>query len=91
MRAVWKFGVRIEAAHTVFEMPRDARLVHVAPLTPRGDEIVLLWFEVDLDAPRDIRTFRIFGTGDPAIRDDYQYCGTTQQARWVWHVYERIG
>lgn len=79
---VWKFALSI--GDTVCEMPEDAQILHVA--TQNGT--VCLWAEVETEAVRCKRTFRIYGTGH-RLDPGYTYRGTARVPPFVWHVYEK--
>lgn len=67
-------------------VPRGAEFIHVGSEAP---DIVCVWAALDSDAPKDERTFRIFGTGHP-IPDEVGfegYLGSTQAPPFVWHVF----
>jgi hypothetical protein len=68
------------------KMPRTARIL--TSQVQRG--AMVLWAEVDADAPREIRVIWIVGTGNPmppagAI---VNYISSVQLGDFLWHVYE---
>lgn len=67
-------------------MPKGAKVITAQ--VQRG--AVTLWAEVDPDAPRVERRFRIVGTGHPFEPIGLSYIGTVQNGLLVWHVYEQV-
>ncbi len=63
-------------------MPTGAIIRHVAV----QNGIVCVWAEVDPDAPIEVRTFEIFGTGWNNINGTY--IATYFAGPFVWHLYE---
>lgn len=50
-----------------------------------------LWIEVDTDAPKETRRFRIYGTGNAMYEDGTdRHIGSFQRGEYFWHVYEVI-
>ena len=84
MRAVWKYPLPlIEGAFHVYDIPDGiVRLVGEQSCT------IMMWVEVDPEAPPTRRTFQIVGTGHPEIDEGFVYLGTVQIGMFVWHVYE---
>lgn len=87
MRKIWKYELH-GLQSTVFEMPRNARIVHVGM---QGD-VICLWALVNENAEKDRRVFRPFGTGHgiPTIRGSYEYVGTVFDGPFVWHIMEEF-
>lgn len=97
LRAVWKYPLELVDGPQEREMPKGARVVHVATqdvVTPT------LWAEVSVptDAIGDVvsaalvwtaRRFVVHGTGH-VIDHDGTYVGTchTHHGAMVWHIYE---
>lgn len=66
-------------------MPAGARLLHVG----HQDGALMLWAEVDEQAPAERRQFVVVGTGWGKPADAEVYVGTVQiQNGLVWHVFE---
>ena len=80
--SVYKY--QLGAGPTVIDMPRGAKALHVAM---QGGAL-MLWALVDLDEPKESRTFDVYGTGN-ATPLDRRYVGTVLNGQWVWHVFER--
>lgn len=83
-RVVWKFPVGWRAT---VEMPTGAQIV----LVDESNDGLLgayLWAEVDPNAPKEQRTFTIFGTGH-VIPPEYHHVGSFISGPFVWHVYEK--
>ncbi len=75
-------------------MPEASRLLHLGQRLDGPTDELQLWAEVDTDEPPEVRTFRIYGTGQPMPEDQpLHHVGT--MLVWiglaqteVWHVYE---
>lgn len=85
MKTVWKFPLQVTKL-TVVEAPADAP-VRLAALDPASGAPAV-WLEVDTEAPRVERRFRIHGTGHE-VDEDEQHVGSMADRSFVWHVYER--
>ncbi len=82
MRSIWKYEISIEDEFTV-GMPIGARFLCLS-FSPR----VAMWWEIpDTDAPTEVHSFRIFGTGQSMPVGDFVYLGTLV-GYMVFHVYE---
>lgn len=82
---MWKFCLPTVGRALPVEMPRGARVVHVAA---QADE-PCLWAEVDPVAEPATRSFRVRATGEP-VESTSEYLGSVHLAagRFVGHVYE---
>lgn len=87
---VWKFPFDIEDDIGV-EMPRGARVLHVDAQFGRP----CLWALVAPAAPKEVRRFRLAGTGHPLppldrVIFDWIHVGSFQMAggQLVWHLFE---
>lgn len=87
-REIWKYELDITDRQDV-SMPKGAKVLAVQ----MQREAVTLWAEVDPQAKREPRHFRIFGTGHPmplqTMGYEDVYIGTVQERSFVWHVYEQ--
>lgn len=86
MKTIWKYEL-VTTDEQRIEMPSGANVLCVQ--TQR--EIPCLWAEVDPNAKRDFRTFRIFGTGHALdVGAEARYVGSYQprHGSLVFHVYE---
>ena len=83
MQAIWKYAI----SRTVgdIEMPRGAQILCVQI----QDDDICLWATVNTDAPKEIRTFVIYGTGHNHPVIEGVHIGTVQQRGLVWHVFEK--
>lgn len=84
---IWKY--ELGAGVTELEMPRDAKILHVAQ--QHGG--ICMWAEVDQYAARETRKFVVIGTGHDfatAGKNAMQYLGTALLAEGtlVLHAYE---
>ena len=65
-------------------------IVHVATRKPHAVEV---WtFHYDGDPDPQVRTLRVYGTGQPIADDDIRYLGTAivPGGALVWHLVERL-
>ncbi len=88
MRKIWKYELR-GLTGTVLEMPRDATIVHVG----MQGNVICMWALVDVNAEKERRMFRPFGTGHEIhddIRCSYEYVGTVFDGSFVWHIMEEF-
>lgn len=81
MKSVWKFPLKFKV--TSLEMPSGARILKAN--IQNND--VMLWAEVNPEAPREQRNFGVFGTGHE-IPETAIYRSTFFHDLFVWHVYE---
>lgn len=89
MKSVWQYGLAITRNEQHIPMPRGAKLLTFQ----LQNGMPYLWMEVDTDARREDRVFRMVGTGwDWSERDHGRmgYIGTVQIDGFVWHYYERL-
>ena len=93
MRTVWKYALPVQDEIIEVEMPKGAEILHVD--TQR--EQVCLWALVESEQEKEIRRFRIHGTGHPLANNagtgynTYDtYVGTSihLDGMLVWHVFE---
>lgn len=86
MKSIWKFLIYDDLKSV--EIPSGALVLSVGlcPITKK----VAVWALVDPAAPRERRTFQIFGTGEEIGDTTYLgYVGTVFQGPYVWHVMEK--
>lgn len=93
MKTVWKYILPVQDEVIELEMPQEAKILHVGT----QQEQVCLWALVESEQEKEIRRFRIHGTGHPLANNagtGYNtfdtYVGTTMMldGRLVWHVFE---
>jgi len=84
-KTIWKFTFAIDDVFHI-EMPKGAEILTVQNQSAVGT----IWAIVNPEAPKEIRTFCIQGTGNPFELIDYKYIGTFQQmgGALVWHLFE---
>lgn len=88
-RVIWKFPMP-QGGWNAINIPRDAqvRLVGLDPAT--GQPTV--WVELDPEAVPIMRTFKVYGTGEPIAGDGGFptdiHVGSVIAAPFVWHIYE---
>lgn len=89
-RVIWKFRLS-HHGQTVLSIPAlsSIKLSGVDPQTRQP----ALWIELDPEAERVNRTFKILATGQPIEGDGgYPYdihVGTVIDGNFVWHIYEK--
>ena len=85
MRTIWKYPFRVTDDVTLDDVPEGARILpHVSAVRPTE---LVVWAEVDTDAPLTRRHLLVVGTGNPMPKVG-AYVGTTMAGPFVWHVYE---
>ena len=83
---IWKFP--LTDVISTLSIPTGAVLRH---FDMQHGTNACVWAQVDPDAPKESRFFRIVGTGHPIPEPDkHVYVGTAlqQQGRFVWHLFE---
>lgn len=82
---IWKFPLPV-TNRVVVEMPKGATILCVQS---QGDG-PCIWARVTPAAPKELRTFNIFGTGHPLPNNPGRYLATVQThgGGLVWHVFE---
>lgn len=86
MKTVWKYQLETADAIKV-AMPVNAEILAIQMQYGRP----CLWALVDDELPKEVRTFAIFGTGNPIPNfNDMTYIGTYQQftGQLVFHCFE---
>jgi len=83
-KVIWKY--ELGGAHSIIQMPREAKVLHVE--VQRG--VPCLWVECEPDAPKEYRAFAVIGTGHPFNDKGFEYVGTylSEGGHFVFHVYE---
>jgi hypothetical protein len=85
MLTVHKFPFEV-AERIAFEMPRGAEIIHVA----MQGQAPCIWAIVDPAAPKELRRFRVLGTGHPIESppfDVYHHVASFQAPPFVWHLF----
>jgi hypothetical protein len=90
MRTIWKFEFETKDEIQI-EMPKGAFILDVQ--VQKGQPCI--WAKVDSEAGKEIRTFRIHGTGHPILEarsKGYEYLGTYQlmNGDLVFHLVEVV-
>lgn len=88
MKSIWKFDIPVMDVFALW-MPAGAIVRSVQ--TQRGKPC--LWAEVNTDAPKTERRFRLFGTGHEITGNRLEYAGSFLMSgdALVFHVYEEKG
>ena len=86
MNTIWKYHLDLKEVNNV-TMPKNAIILKV-DADCNGQPT--LWAQVNPDAKKELRKFRIFGTGHPITCTNLEFIGTLQQKHigLVWHVFE---
>lgn len=84
-KTIWKFPLQDNPKNRI-EMPKGTQI-----LTAKMQHgIIALWGIVEPDAPKETRTFNIYGTGH--ILPDHASAGdwiaTVEASPFIWHVFE---
>lgn len=86
MNTIWKFDVPATDTFTL-EMPRGAKVLSVHS---QGEK-VCMWAEVSPGEPKELRTFRTYGTGHDISGDENRsFIGTflLHGGAFVFHLFE---
>lgn len=86
-KAVHKYRLSDRRSVQTISLPVGAEPLHLA--FQRDD--LCLWCLVDIEAPMQLRTIDIYGTGHPVDPPDAIHLGTfgEQDMEYVWHVFLR--
>ena len=81
---IWKFPFEVEDS-VLIEMPEGATVLKVEC----QNGVPCIWALVKPDAPKQLRSFLIYGTGHRiAGIDSLSHVATFQQGPLVWHMFE---
>ena len=95
MKTIWKYRIPVQDSIYEVLMPKNSELLHVG-MTELMDKI-WLWALVETDSPKEIRRFRIYGTGHELVvnaKTGYgtydTFVGTAYSCGkpLVWHLFE---
>jgi hypothetical protein len=87
---IWKYEVYVNDYLQHLKIPKGATFLAVA--MQDDQEHPQVWWLVDPKEEKEIRSFRVVGTGHPTIRQGRDFhLGTFQQPPFVWHLFEVIG
>ena len=90
--SIWKFPFKIDDEFTL-EMPRYAKILHVAMQGSINHGQPCIWARVDTDAPKVKRKFSLRGTGhDCADVRNAEFVGTFfafPDGSLVYHLFDR--
>jgi hypothetical protein len=95
MKTIYKYELEITDEQS-FRLPRNSRILSAGNQLGR----LFIWAEVDTDIESELRTFHIYGTGNPipelnegARHKSFRgriFIGTVQMGVFAWHVYEIV-
>jgi len=87
---------------TIFKYPLTSQQTQIIQM-PKGAQILTLqmqkdtpciWalLDVDIDNPKEFRTFELYGTGHPIYPRDRTYIGSFQvdEGHYIFHVFELL-
>ena len=85
MKNIWKYTLPVND-HPVLPMQKGAKVLSVD--VQHGD--IQVWALVDPEAPKELRGFRVAGTGHPLEEEitSMRFIGTVQMGDLVWHIFE---
>lgn len=86
MRTIFKYELAVTDDRQSVQMPKGA-ILRAVQLQYGA---VTIWAEVESENPREKRSFRVYGTGNPIEQERDVYVGTVQTPPFVWHVYEVV-
>lgn len=88
---VWKFHLIGDQEQSV-EMPKGSEFLNLGLEKHKDHGIVpALWYLTDPNAEKEMRHFRIIGTGQTIPADaKYKYLHTFFSGPFVWHVFEKL-
>jgi len=68
-------------------MTRNSKILCVTSIHHNND--IEFWAEVDPEAEKEDRKFKVYGTGHPLMEDvEQKYLGTCFERVFVWHIFE---
>lgn len=88
---VWKYVYPLPREEAEIEMPHGAEVLcaREQPSEPDAYRQVCIWARIDAEEPRkEVRKFRLCGTGHDAPADRYVGTAITCGGALVWHVFE---
>jgi hypothetical protein len=88
IRQVFKYPINIADGHQTINLPRDFRIVMIAP---QGNHL-FLWAEIPQVEPGVFEElvpvrFAVFGTGHEIEDGSLEHVGSVVMSPFVWHVY----
>ncbi len=82
---IWEFEVYVSEYLQHIKMPKGATFLYVQ----EQDGQPLMWWMLNPSKEKEMRSFRIVGTGHPTIRAERDtHLGTFQQPPFAWHLFE---
>jgi len=84
MESIWKFKLEVADSQTV-KMPEDAEIICVQ--IQHGE--ICVWVKVNIEAPKEDKVFKMYGTGHEHAFIEGKYVGSVQQmnGQLVWHIF----
>lgn len=85
-KSIWKFQLPV-TDDIQLELPKDAQILSVQV----QNEIPCIWALVDVNAEKETRNFKIFGTGHKVCSENLVFIGTFQMlgGGLIFHLFER--
>lgn len=84
MQIVYKFQLRIGNSVQRFDLPVEAKPLHVA----MQDGKLQMWVLLDPTTMTIKRRFVVYGTGQYILPPHARHVGTVLDDMYVWHVFE---
>lgn len=84
MNVIWKYTLDL-MTDQILGIPENSKIMTVQ----LQDDEICMWVRVNAKNPKEMRTFKIVGTGNGEVNDDWVYLGTVQKkCNLVFHVFE---
>lgn len=81
-RSIYQYPLADDEVQLI-EMPVGAKIISVG----QQDSTIVLWADIEIDAPSTKRRIFIYGTGWP-IPPHVEYVGTVPRGLFVWHIFQ---
>ncbi len=82
-QSVFKYPFQIENSFDL-KLPKGAKILSAQI----QDHVPCLWALVNIAGPREVRKFRLYGTGHPISENNLEHVATFQMPPFVWHLFE---
>lgn len=84
-RTIWKFKIPHGIDCFAMNMPKNAKILSLQ----MQDGQPCFWALIpDTSVMDEVRTFRVYGTGEIIHQGNIRYVGTFQFPPYVWHLFE---
>lgn len=82
---IWKYELQLASLNNL-EMPLGAKVLTIQVQNGKP----CIWAQVDENNTKELRTFRIYGTGHTMLDENLIYIGTWQDGIYVFHLFEVV-